>query len=80
MVDYEKLWKECEAIAKEEAEIYIQPHEKSISKLRREWNVSNEVAQKIIERLMLEGRMSTRIAKSSNGKMTPVYFPIERTS
>lgn len=75
-MNYDELWKEVDRLAAEHCVQAIQPHERVLTDLCREWKVSESQALKAVQKLVAEGRLGHRRARSENGREVEVYFPL----
>lgn len=77
MINYEKLWNEIEEVVRDEHPAMKQPHEKTFDDLMRGWRIGEQETKSAIEKLLLNGTLGSRKARSRNGKVATVYFPLE---
>lgn len=75
-INYDSMWKELQEIIEKELPTPKLPHEKTVKELKKMWGVTDRDIDLAVQKLLSEGKLGTRTAKSGNGKNCTVYFPI----
>lgn len=75
-MDYDRLWQEIAAIAREQHQPTQLPHEKSLKALMREWKLTRTQAEAVVADLLAQGKIKQRRVRCSNGKEVTVYSPL----
>lgn len=76
MIDYDKLWAEIDSFVEEEYS-RKKSYERTISEFAKLWSMSDEKTEEIVNKLVQEGKLTSRFAISNNGKRAMVYAPVE---
>lgn len=75
-IDYDKLWEEIDNTVEEDIQKKKKPHEKTVSQLSKHWRTNKKKTLEILDELIASGKMGSREAKSANGVIAKVYFPM----
>lgn len=75
-INYDAMWDEIYEEIQTEFPAKKQDHEKTIKELKGLWGTTPLEIEKAVQKLLSEGKLGTRTAKSKNGKLVTVYFPM----
>ena len=77
-INYDELWNEIRIEAEASTYVVKREYEKSLRELKEEWNISLVDTKRLANKLVEDGRLACREAKYKNGKISTVYWPVQR--